>query len=88
MKWTQVKDSYDKPRVVTISNEPPSRSIYQADFDTPQIVKKSTLCKAALLQTLMRRDQKLALKLNKNQPKELKSVLKQRYNDIETYNIS
>ena len=87
MKWTQIKERDDYNKSSSSSNEPPSKSIYQADYPTPQIVKKSTLCKAALFQTLMRRDKRLAVKFSKNQPKELKSIVQKRYNDIETYNI-
>ncbi len=89
MKWTQIKNpsEYTQTRIKSSYDDPPSRSIYQADFEIPKIAKKSNLCKAALVQALMRRDNQMATKLNKNQPSELKSILQKRYNDIETYNI-
>lgn len=64
------------------SNDPPSKSIYQADFDSPILIDKKKICKAALLQSIMKKES-----ISKNKPTELKSILQKRTKDIETYKI-
>ncbi len=63
----------------------PGNSVYGSDFKTPKSSMKSSgkipLCKAAALQSLMRRDQFYKQKFDKNQEHSLES-LKKRQNEI------
>jgi len=74
---------HEKPKAAHVQTEP-SYSTYQGDFEKPKIeTKKAPLCRAAAMQSLMRRDKFVSEKFDKNKQHNLDSLNK-RQQEINT----